>query len=58
MYGLLLGGFHSFNWRAHHGTPDDDGLVLPPRIAPHQVVIIPFLSKNIEETNTMIAKSK
>lgn len=36
---------------------DDDGLVLPPRIAPHQVVIIPFLSKNIEETNTMIAKA-
>jgi prolyl-tRNA synthetase len=36
---------------------DDDGLIIPPRIAPHQVVIIPFLSKNIEETNSMIAKA-
>ena len=33
---------------------DDDGLVMPPRIAPHQVVIIPFLSKNEEETQRMI----
>jgi len=36
---------------------DDDGLVLPPRIAPYQVVIIPFLSKNMEETNSMIGKA-
>ncbi|MCB0503022.1 MAG: proline--tRNA ligase, partial [Bacteroidetes bacterium] len=38
---------------------DDEGLVLPPRIAPYQVVIIPFLRKNDEElTATMIAKSE
>ncbi len=36
---------------------DDDGLVMPPRLAPHQVVIIPFLSKNVEETNAMIEKA-
>ena len=36
---------------------DDDGLVMPPRIAPHQVVIIPFLSKNVEETQNMILKA-
>ena len=28
---------------------DDEGLILPPRIAPHQVVVIPFLKKNDEE---------
>lgn len=36
---------------------DDDGLIIPPRIAPHQVVIIPFLSKNVEETQQMINKA-
>jgi prolyl-tRNA synthetase len=36
---------------------DDEGLVMPPRIAPYQVVIIPFLSKNVEETALMIAKA-
>jgi prolyl-tRNA synthetase len=36
---------------------DDEGLVMPPKLAPHQVVIIPFLSKNEEETNNMIAKA-
>ncbi len=36
---------------------DDDGLILPPKIAPHQVVLIPFLSKNAEETEKMIAKA-
>jgi prolyl-tRNA synthetase len=36
---------------------DDEGLVMPPRIAPFQVVIIPFLSKNVEETEQMIAKA-
>jgi prolyl-tRNA synthetase len=32
---------------------DDEGLVMPPRIAPHQVVIIP-LSAKTEEDNTML----
>ena len=36
---------------------DDDGLIIPPKIAPHQVVIIPFLSKNVEETQNMINKA-
>ena len=36
---------------------DDDGLILPPKIAPYQVVLIPFLSKNAEETEKMIAKA-
>ncbi len=36
---------------------DDDGLVMPPKLAPHQVVIIPFLSKNLEETEVMIDKA-
>ncbi|MFN8237325.1 MAG: proline--tRNA ligase [Chitinophagales bacterium] len=36
---------------------DDEGLIIPPKIAPHQVVIIPFLSKNEAETNSMIAKA-
>ncbi|MCP4124943.1 MAG: proline--tRNA ligase [Bacteroidetes bacterium] len=38
---------------------DDEGLILPPKIAPHQVVIIPFLKKNDEEGNaTMIGKAE
>lgn len=38
---------------------DDEGLILPPKIAPYQVVIIPFLRKNDDEvTATMIAKSE
>ncbi len=28
---------------------DDDGMVMPPRIAPYQVVIIPFTKKDIDE---------
>lgn len=37
---------------------DDQGLVIPPRIAPVQVVIIPFLRKNDEElTNKLLDKS-
>lgn len=36
---------------------DDEGLIIPPKIAPHQVVIIPFLSKNVEETQSMIDKA-
>jgi prolyl-tRNA synthetase len=37
---------------------DDDGLILPPKIAPYQVVIIPFLRKNDEELNqTMMDKA-
>ncbi|MGB0895717.1 MAG: proline--tRNA ligase [Flavobacteriaceae bacterium] len=38
---------------------DDEGLVLPPKLAPYQVVIIPFLNKKKEEQNELlIAKSK
>ncbi len=38
---------------------DDAGLVLPPKIAPYQVVIIPFLRKNNDELSAkMIAKSE
>ncbi|MEZ5024170.1 MAG: His/Gly/Thr/Pro-type tRNA ligase C-terminal domain-containing protein [Chitinophagales bacterium] len=38
---------------------DDEGLILPPKIAPYQVVIIPYLRKNDDEvTATMIAKSE
>lgn len=37
---------------------DDEGLVLPPKLAPYQVVIIPFLNKKKEEQNeALIAKS-
>ncbi|MGB1268428.1 MAG: proline--tRNA ligase [Flavobacteriaceae bacterium] len=37
---------------------DDEGLVLPPKLAPYQVVIIPFLNKKKEEQNELlIAKS-
>lgn len=37
---------------------DDQGLKLPPRIAPFQVVIIPFLKKNDDELNAgMIGKA-
>lgn len=37
---------------------DDEGLVLPPKLAPYQVVIIPFLNKKNEEQNELlIAKS-
>lgn len=37
---------------------DDDGLILPPRIAPHQVVIIPFTNKKLDETEAILAKVK
>lgn len=38
---------------------DDEGLVLPPRVAPVQAVILPFLRKNNEEFNQeMIAKAE
>jgi prolyl-tRNA synthetase len=37
---------------------DDQGLVLPPKLAPHQVVIIPFFSKNAEETAALQAKAQ
>ncbi len=37
---------------------DDDGLVLPPKLAPYQVVIIPFLhKKNTEQNELLLAKS-
>ncbi len=33
---------------------DDEGLVLPPKLAPYQVVIIPFLNKKNEEQNEVL----
>ena len=33
---------------------DDEGLVLPPKLAPYQVVIIPFLNKKKEEQNELL----
>lgn len=37
---------------------DDQGLILPPKLAPFQVVIIPFVSKKQEETDTLKAKAE
>jgi len=37
---------------------DDQGLVLPPKLAPYQVVIIPFISKNPEETAALRTKAQ
>jgi len=34
---------------------DDDGLVMPPKIAPYQVVIIPMLFKNEDENRALIS---
>jgi len=37
---------------------DDEGLVLPPKLAPYHVVIIPFLNKKkVEQNEQLIAKS-
>lgn len=36
---------------------DDQGLVMPPKLAPFQVVIIPFISKNPEETAALRDKA-
>ncbi len=36
---------------------DDQGLVMPPKLAPFQVVIIPFISKNPEETAALKDKA-
>ena len=33
---------------------DDEGLVLPPKLAPYHVIIIPMLHKKNEEQNTML----
>jgi prolyl-tRNA synthetase len=33
---------------------DDEGLVLPPKLAPYQVVIIPFLNKKKQEQNEVL----
>jgi len=37
---------------------DDDGLIMPPRLAPFQVVIIPFTNKKLEETEAILEKVK
>ncbi|HYC27626.1 MAG TPA: proline--tRNA ligase, partial [Chitinophagaceae bacterium] len=37
---------------------DDDGLIMPPRLAPFQVVIIPFTNKKLEETELILEKVK
>lgn len=37
---------------------DDDGLIIPPKIAPFHVVLIPFLQKNVEERAEIEAKTK
>lgn len=37
---------------------DDQGLILPPKLAPYQVVIIPFFSKNADETQLLHDKAK
>lgn len=36
---------------------DDQGLIMPPKLAPYQVVIIPFISKKEEETKALKAKA-
>lgn len=36
---------------------DDQGLILPPKLAPFQIVIIPFISKKQEETDALKAKA-
>lgn len=36
---------------------DDEGLVLPPKLAPYQVVIIPFLHKDPEVAGTVMDKT-
>lgn len=36
---------------------DDQGLILPPKLAPFQVVIIPFVSKKQEESDALKAKA-
>jgi prolyl-tRNA synthetase len=39
----------------HHGTWDDKGLILPPRIAPTQVVLIPIYKNDQEKSGVMEA---
>jgi prolyl-tRNA synthetase len=39
-----------------HG--DDQGLILPPRLAPHQVVIVPIYKSDDEKTNVLEAARK
>jgi prolyl-tRNA synthetase len=34
-----------------HG--DDDGMIMPPRVAPHQVVILPFLKDDADKTSIL-----
>lgn len=36
---------------------DDQGLIMPPKLAPYQVVIIPFISKKEEETKALKTKA-
>lgn len=36
---------------------DDDGLIIPPKIAPFHVVLIPFLQKNVEERQVIEDKT-
>jgi prolyl-tRNA synthetase len=42
MFGLPVGAQAQTGWRACLAHGDDDGLILPPKIAPLQVVIIPM----------------
>ena len=38
---------------------DDSGLILPPKVAPHQVVFVPFLhEKNLEQNKVLLDKCK
>jgi len=44
MPGQRVGHQHAFRLRPDHGAaPDDVGLVIPPRPAPIQVVVVPDL---------------
>jgi prolyl-tRNA synthetase len=40
----VMGNFHKVNRRHYNGDGDNSGLVLLPKIAPIQIIIVPFAS--------------
>ena len=52
----ILGNVDSDDWRGHLAHGDDRGLVLPPMLAPYQVVIVPI--GRGEQLNPVLAAAR
>ena len=53
--GHLVGRLDAAHRRAHHDPLDDEGVVMPPKLAPVQVVIMPITRKTDDNTEVLEA---